>query len=132
MDKWTRWWLTAAIIFGAGLVVAAFTVSAYDGTISQTLVQANGGKVVFIVATPLVGAILAFSTILVRLNHERSGVGIFTWLIIGILGVLALFGVLTIGPFIAPVPVCLLIAALRIQDVETARSSSNSHPLDDT
>jgi hypothetical protein len=120
LDKWTRWWLTAAIIFGTGLVVAAFTVSAYNGTISQTLVQANGGKVVFIIAIPLTGALLAISVILVRRNHERRGVGIFTWLIIGFLGVLALLGVFTIGPFVAPVPVCLLIAALRIQDGETA------------
>jgi uncharacterized membrane protein len=116
LDKWTRWWLVASVIFGAGLLVAAFTVSAYSGTISQTLVQANGEKVILIVAIPLVGALLAIGTIMARLRHVRRGVSIFTWLVVGVLGVLALLGMLTIGPFVAPVPICLLVAALRIQE----------------
>lgn len=122
LDKWTRWWLMASVVFGAGLLLAAFTVSAYTGTVSQTLVQANGGKVVFIVAIPLVGALLAIWTIVARLRHARRGVGILTWLVVGVLGALTLLGMLTIGPFIAPVPVCLLVAALRIQEAGRAKS----------
>ncbi len=122
LDKWTCWWLMAAVILGAGLLVAAFTVSAYTGTVSQTLVQANGEKVVFIVAIPLVGALLAIWTIAARLRHARTGVGIFTWLVVGVLGAFALLGMLTIGPFVAPVPVCLLVAALRIQEAGRVRS----------
>lgn len=122
LDKWTRWWLLASVVFGAGLLVAAFTVSAYNGTVSQTLVQANGGKVIFIVAVPLVGAILAIWTIAARLRHARSGVSIFTWLVVGVVGAFAMLGMLTIGPFVAPVPVCLLVAALRIQEVGRAKS----------
>jgi uncharacterized membrane protein YhaH (DUF805 family) len=114
--------LLASVIFGAGLLVAAFTVSAYNGTVSQTLVQANGRKVIFIVAIPLVGALLAIWTIVVRRRHARSGVGVFTWLVIGVLGAFALLELLTIGPFVAPVPVCLLVAALRIQEAGRARS----------
>jgi uncharacterized membrane protein len=112
----------ASVVFGAGLLLAAFTVSAYTGTVSQTLVQANGGKVVFIVAIPLVGALLAIWTIVARLRHARRGVGILTWLVVGVLGALTLLGMLTIGPFIAPVPVCLLVAALRIQEAGRAKS----------
>ena len=122
LDKWTRGWLLASGIYGAGLLVAAFTVSAYSGTVSQTLVQANGGKVVFIVSIPLVGALLAILTIVARLRHARTGVGIFTWLVVGVLGAFALLGMLTIGPFVAPVPVCLLVAALRIQEAGRAKS----------
>lgn len=122
LDKWTRWWLMASVIFGVGLLVAAFTVSAYNGTVSQTLVQANGGKVIVIVAIPLVGALLAIWAIVVRLRRARKGVGIFTWLVIGVLGAFALLGMLTIGPFVAPVPVCLLVAALRIQEAGRAKS----------
>ena len=102
--------------------MAAFTVSAYNGTVSQTLVQANGGKVIVIVAIPLVGALLAIWAIVVRLRRARKGVGIFTWLVIGVLGAFALLGMLTIGPFVAPVPVCLLVAALRIQEAGRAKS----------
>ena len=122
LDKWTRWWLMASVIFGVGLLVAAFTVSASNGTVSQTLVQANGGKVIVIVAIPLVGALLAIWAIVVRLRRARKGVGIFTWLVIGVLGAFALLGMLTIGPFVAPVPVCLLVAALRIQEAGRAKS----------
>ena len=116
VDKWTRWWLVASVFFGAGLLVAAFTVPAYNGTVSQTLVQANGGKVIFIVAIPLAGALLAIGSMLVRLGHARTGVGVFTWLVIGALGAFTFLGLLTIGPFVAPVPACLLVAAVRIKD----------------
>ena len=122
LDKWTRGWLLASIVFGAGLVVAAFTVSAYNGTVSQTLVQANGTKVIAIVSIPLVGALLAIFSIVARLRNVRTGVGIFTWLVVGVLGAFELLGMLTIGPFIAPVPVCLLVAALRIQEAGRAKS----------
>ncbi|MHB1209882.1 MAG: hypothetical protein ACYC1I_09285 [Acidimicrobiales bacterium] len=122
LDKWTRFWLITSVICGAGLIVAAFTVSAYSGTVPQTLVQANGRKVILIVAIPLVGALLAIGTIVVRAWRARSGVGIITWLIIGVLGVLTVLGLLTIGPFIAPVPVCLLLAALRIQEAGRVNS----------
>jgi hypothetical protein len=112
----------ASVVFGAGLVVTAFTVSAYTGTVSQTLVQANGGKVIFIVAIPLVGALLVIWTIVARLGHARRGVGVLTWLVVGVLSALAMLGMLTIGPFIAPVPICLLVAALRIKEVGGAKS----------
>ena len=122
LDRWTRWLLVAAFIFGAGLLIAAFTVSAYNGTVSQTLVQANGEKVIFIIAIPLVGALLAIGAILVRLEHTRTGVGAFTWLVIGALGGCTFLGMLAIGPFVAPVPACLLIAAVRIKDAGEADS----------
>lgn len=121
LDAWTRGWLAAAVVLGAALLVAAFTVSAYNGTVSQTLVQANGDKVIAIIAIPLVGALAAVGTIVVRRRHARRGVGVVTWLVIGVLGVFALLGMLTIGPFVAPVPVCLLVAALRIQETGRLR-----------
>ena len=116
LDRWTRGWLAASIIYGAGLLVAAFTFPAYSGTAPNTLVQVNGAKVIVIVAIPLVGALVAIWTIVARLGNARSGVGVLTWLVVGVLGALALLGLLTIGLFVAPVPVCLLVAALRIQE----------------
>ena len=122
LDKLTCWWLVASVIFGAGLLVAAFTVSAYNGTVSETLVQVNGGKVIFIIAIPLAGALLAIGSILARLGHARTGVGTFTWLVIGVLGALTFLVMLTIGPFVVPVPVCLLMAAVRIENAGRAGS----------
>ena len=128
LDTWTRGWLTASVVLGAALLVAAFTVSAYNGSVSQTLVQVNGGKVVAVVAVPLVGALVAISSIVVRHRHARRGVGVVTWLVIGVLGVFTLLGMLTIGPFVAPVPVCLLVAALRIQETGRAAPPTESGP----
>lgn len=116
LDRWTKSWMVASVTFGSGLIVAAFTVKAYDGTVSQTLVQVNGGQVAYIVSLPLAGALAAIWSIVARQSHGRSGVGIFTWLIVGALFALTFVGVLTIGPFIAPVPICLLVAILRIQE----------------
>ena len=116
LDTWTRWWLVASIISGAGLLVAALTIPVYGGTVSATLVQVNGGRVIVIVALPLVGALLASGSILARAGRARGGVGVFTWLVVGALGAFTLVGILTIGPFVAPVPVCLLVALVRIQE----------------
>ena len=120
LDRWTRGWLVASVVYGAVLVVAALTVPVYSGTISETLVEVNGTKVVAIVAIPLVGALFATGTVVVRLGHAHSGVGVVTWLVIGVLGAFTLLGMLTIGPFVAPVPICLLIGALRIQEAGRA------------
>ncbi len=109
------------MVYAAALIGAAVALPLYSGSAPQTLVQVNGGKVIFIVAVPLVGALLAIGTIVVRLGHARDGVGVFTWLVLGVLGAFTLLGILTIGVFVAPVTVCLLIAILRIQ--ETARMS---------
>ncbi len=122
LDNWTRGWLLASVMSGAGLLVASLTVSAYNGTVSQTLVQANGRKIIFIVAIPLVGALIAIAAILVRLRHARAGVGTFTWLVICVLGAFTFLGMFTIGPFVAPVPVCLLMAAVRIKEAGRAKS----------
>ena len=112
----------ASALFGVGLLVAAFTVSAYSGTVSQTLVQANGAKVILIVAIPLICALLAIGTIVFRRGHAQYSVGVFTWVVVSVLGAFALLGMLTIGPFVAPVPICLLVAALRIQETGRAKS----------
>jgi hypothetical protein len=116
LDSWTRKWLVAAVAFGAALPVAAETVPFYSGTNSLTLVQANGVKALYIVGAPLVGTLIVISNILIRRRDVRSGVSVVTWLIIGALGTVALLGMLTVGPFILPVPVCLLVAALRVHE----------------
>ena len=83
---------------------------------------AHGGKAIFIIAIPLVGALPAIGTILVRLGYARAGVGTFTWLVIGVLIAFTFQGMLTIGPFVVPLPVCLLKAAVRIKEAEEAQS----------
>ena len=115
LDKWTRWWLATSVVSGAGLVLAAFTLPAYSGSTSQTVVQVNGGRIAPIIAVPLLCALAAIVSIVLRRHSGRTGVGIITWAIIGVLGVFVFLGMASIGVFVAPVPVCLLVAALRIQ-----------------
>ncbi|MHB1209161.1 MAG: hypothetical protein ACYC1I_05580 [Acidimicrobiales bacterium] len=103
LDKWTRWWLMASVVFGVGLIGAAITGRARE-------------VVIAFVAIPLVGVLAAIWSIVARLRHDdRSGVNNFTWLVVGVLAAFTLLGLISIGPIVAPAPACLLVATLRIQ-----------------
>ncbi len=138
VDRWTRVWLVASIVLGASYIAAALwipfylgststqtvalvggkvvTTSSGGGDVSSTLIHVNGLKILAIVALPLLGALVATWSIVDRRRRSRRGVGTVTWSVIAALGALALLGVFTIGPFIAPVPLCLLVAALRVNE----------------
>ena len=74
LDTWTRSWLAASVVFGAGLVLAAFTVPSYAGSPSKTLVHVNGDKVALIIAVPLLGAHRHFEhRVASPLRSQRSG-----------------------------------------------------------
>ena len=118
VDRRTRAWLVASVAFGGLLVLGAFIIPTYAGSTSETLVQANGKGVVVVISLPLIFALVASSNMALRRHYGRSGVGTFTWVIIGLLGALVFVGALTIGMFVAPVPICLLMAALRIKELE--------------
>jgi uncharacterized membrane protein len=109
LDKKTRRWLAASALWASCLLVAAVTLPVYDGSSSQTLVQANGYKLAVIAAIPLATSLLTIWSILVRLQRSRSGVSKFTWTLVASLCFFSFLGILTIGPFVAPVPICLLL-----------------------
>jgi hypothetical protein len=112
---------TAALVWSAGLILAALVWPAYSSSTTTsdtvtlghaTLVQANGVRALVLVAIPLAFSVVALAAIRMR----RAGVrftGAVAWVAIGVLAVESLVGIMTIGLFIAPVPILLALATRR-------------------
>jgi hypothetical protein len=112
---------TAALVWSAGLIVAALVWPAYSSSTTSgdtvtlghsTLVQVNGARALVLMAVPLVLSGVVLSAIRLR----RAGVpftGAVAWVAIGVLAIEALVGIMTIGLLIAPVPILLALAARR-------------------
>lgn len=113
----------AALVWSLGLVVAALVAPAYstasqsagvDGVTlgSATLVQENGAWVLILVGIPaLVSAI-----VMLALRARRSGArwaAPLAWGAIGVLTAEALVGIMSIGLFLIPAIVLLVLAARR-------------------
>jgi hypothetical protein len=122
-----RWWLAvrltaAALVWSAGLVLAALLVPAYNGTVSgvdglslttRTLAQVHGAWILLPVALPAAISVLV-GLALRRRYRGSSGPSITAaWVSIILLGVLAAISILSIGAFVIPV-VILLVLALRL------------------
>jgi hypothetical protein len=112
---------TAALVWSAGLILAALLWPAYSSSTTTadtvtlgraTLVQVNGARALVLVAIPLVVSAIVLAAIRMR----RAGVrftGAVAWVAIGVLALECLVGILTIGLFIVPVPVLLALATRR-------------------
>lgn len=122
-DRWTRSWFSASVIYAAALVVVALFLPAYSGAASKTLSEVNGDKVLLVVAAPLVGALFVIESARLHRRRGRHGVGVVAWVIVGLLFAISALGLLTVGPFILPVPVCLVVGLLRLQETGAERSS---------
>jgi hypothetical protein len=110
------WAAVAAIAWAAALLVAGFVAPVYesDGVDSagrathsaDTLVEANGTGVAFVLAAPLVAALLAAVAL-------RYGKRTAAWGIVAGLAAFCVVSLLSIGTFIAPVAILLALAARR-------------------
>jgi hypothetical protein len=103
--------LGLALAWSVVLVVGAFVVPVYstDGSTgpgSSTLVGENGAGVVGVMVVPLV-LVLLVSAALWR-NHLAAG-----WSVTGVLAVFNLLALLSIGVFVLPVTVGLIIACAK-------------------
>ena len=83
---------------------------------SVLLVAENGVGVVVILSVPLVLVGLFALVNVVRCARGKRGPGPIAWAIVALSGIFALLGILTIGTFVAPVPVLLAIASGRLQE----------------
>jgi hypothetical protein len=126
----SRLLLTLALLWSAGLVVAALVALFYrtsysTGSVSPssaggftpitstavyvqhsaTLVQVNGLWVLVPVSLPLLAVAVVVSSLWFRAKRARPGAGVLAWIVTGLLGVLTLVGMLSIGPFILPAAV---------------------------
>jgi len=122
LDRLELWLLIGAAIWGLGLVLAAFLVPAYSSNTGASfgssargasLVQENGLRVLFPVATPLVAVGLIGGLVGHRRRAGKRGPGVVSWIVVTILGGVTILGILTIGVFILPVTALLLAVCLR-------------------
>jgi hypothetical protein len=119
-----KWAIGTAGVWCVGLIVAAGVVPAYRGStetsssfsamagaspttvvtanVSRTLVQENGAKVLLVVAVPL---LLVVAVALLLPRHRR-----LAWAVTVVVFGFVLAGAFTIGPFVYPVGVLLVVA----------------------
>lgn len=116
LDGWTTLWLGLAALWCLGLVGAGFLVTSYSSSNGPglTLIQENGLKVLAILLIPLVGVVIVALALWRRRRLEIPGVGVLVWIVFGLLMLLVILGALTIGPFIAPVAVFVVLAITRV------------------
>jgi hypothetical protein len=125
LDGWTTLWLGLAALWSLGLVAAGFLVNSYSSTSSngqtliqepgRTLIQENGIHVLFILLIPLLGVAIVALALWRRRRFQIPGVGVLVWIVFGLMALLVVLGALTIGPFVAPVAVFVVLAITRVQ-----------------
>jgi hypothetical protein len=117
-------WLTlGALGWSVAVVVAAMVVPAYSGsgvtstgatfTTSATLVGENGAGVLAVVTLPAVATLLVWGALHRYCSRGSAWARPAAWALIGLIGLLCLVGVMTIGIFLLPVAVLLGCAAAR-------------------
>jgi hypothetical protein len=109
--------LLSAAAWGSALVVAGFFIPVYQsenmspsGKLTQgneTLVGMNGPGVLIALVLPLLATVLVAGALLLR---TRRGALRLAWALTAVLAVFNLLGMLTIGVFVLPVTVALVVA----------------------
>ncbi|HEY5111187.1 MAG TPA: hypothetical protein VII67_02540 [Acidimicrobiales bacterium] len=116
--------MTLAGLWSVALIAASFFVRAYQssgatfGTYTTspppgaTLIQENGDKVLIPLSVPLVIVLIVAALMLRRQRRGQVLVGPAAWTGAVLMGILSFLGLFTIGPFILPVTVLLLVACV--------------------
>jgi len=117
LDGWAVLWLSCAAIWSLGLVAAGFFVNTYSSNNGQgeTLVQQNGDKVLIPLLIPLLGVVMVAISLWHGRRVQRLGVGVLVWVVFGLLTVNVVVGAFTIGPFVAPVAVFVVLAITHVK-----------------
>jgi hypothetical protein len=110
--------LAFALAWGTGLVIAALLVPVYQsssvsgpGTAtdgSATLVGVNGWGALLVAGAPLVAAVVAGCALWWRAG--RASAGVLAWAVTGLLACFSFLAILSIGVFVLPVTLALVIA----------------------
>ena len=112
--------LSVAFVWSAVILIGAFTAPAYSsdgsgGGGSQTLVGETGIGVGIVMAIPL--AITVVVSAMLWRRRLAAGPGAVAWTLTGLLAALNLLGMLTIGIFVLPVTVAVVVACLQPRGV---------------
>ncbi len=110
--------LATALVWAAGLVIAAVLLPAYQssgvsssGTVtnsSATLVEVNGWGVLLVAGAPLAAALVIWNAL--RRRRGRQGAGLVAWVVTALLVVFNVLAMLSIGVFLIPVTAALVVA----------------------
>jgi hypothetical protein len=124
----------AALVWSAGLVLAALTWPAYSTSTTSsdgvtlgghaTLVDVNGARALALMAIPLILTVVVLGALRARRSGRRWG-GPLAWIAIGLVTAEALVGLMSIGVFIVPT-IVLLTMAVRRAPGGTALASATS------
>jgi hypothetical protein len=145
--------LVLAGLWCAALLIGAMTVPVYSGSSSSgsltvpatvrlepsastmptgttsgraTLVEVNGLGVLGVVAAPAIPVLVVAGALWARHRAQRRGAGAVAWATVGVLGMFALVGVLSIGMFVVPIAVLLTIScAMTNAPPRPARTATN-------
>jgi hypothetical protein len=105
--------LSCAYLTSVGLVLALFTVGGSSaGGVRQTVYQADPGPVKMILGGLAVACAVATASVLWRVVHRSPRLGVAGLVAALPVGVMALLGMLTVGPFILPIAALLFVVAL--------------------
>ena len=110
--------LASAVVWGAGLVLAAVLVPAYQsssvsssGTVTEgsaTLVGVNGWGALLVAGAPLAAALVIWYALWRR--RGRQGAGVIAWVVTALLVCFNVLVLLSIGVFLLPVTLALVVA----------------------
>jgi hypothetical protein len=110
--------LAIALVWGTGLVIAALLVPVYQsssvsssGPVTDgwaTLVGVNGWGALLVAGAPLAAAVVTGCALWRRAG--RQGAGVLAWAVTGLLGCFNLLAILSIGVFVLPVTIALVVA----------------------
>jgi hypothetical protein len=116
LDWWTEFWLGLAALWSLGLVAAGFLVTSYSSSNGPglTLVQENGLKSVAILLIPFLGVVIVALGLWRRRRSQTPGVGVLVWIVFGLMVLLVILGAFTIGPFLSPIAVFVVVAITRV------------------
>jgi hypothetical protein len=110
--------LAIALAWGVGLVIAAFVAPVYQSSAtsssgaatagSATLIGVNGWVGLLAAAAPLAAALVTGGALWRRAG--RAGAGIAAWIVVGVLAGFNVLAMLSIGVFVLPVTIALVVA----------------------
>ncbi len=119
----------AYLVWGA-LALLAVSFRAYNGSSSETLYEVNPGPVRVILALLSVAVLVSTASLWWRVAHRSTKVGLAGMLVGCMVGLVAVLGMLTIGPFLLPLAALLIVLALPLAPSagEYSRNLGNRSP----
>ena len=115
--------MAAAYVILVALIAAAFFVNSYQvsstGTNGSgtTFYEENPGPAIVLIALSTLCVLIATSSLLARVRARSSRYGTVGMVAAGVLGVAAILGLLSVGPFLVPLAALLIILALPMEEI---------------